>query len=77
MKQYRNETMTVAEAGHIGGSVTYTKYGREHFRVIGRRGQAALSAKVTSDQRRAWGAMGGRPRKRRYYFVMGEKEHSK
>jgi len=76
MDQQQIQRPTVKEAGARGGSATYAKYGKEHFRVIGRRGQASLSAKVTTDQRRAWGAMGGRPRKRRY-FIMGEKEQSK
>jgi len=53
MRRRGNKTITAAEAGHIGGSVTYAKHGTEHFRAIGKRGQAALSVKVTSDQRRA------------------------
>jgi hypothetical protein len=73
MRQLHNETVSVAEAGHAGGSVTYAKYGREYFRAIGRKGQASLAAKVTLEQRRIWGSMGGRPRKYRCP-VVGEKE---
>jgi len=64
--------LTVEEAGARGGAATYAKYGREHFRVIGRKGQASLAIKITSRERRVWGAMGGRPGKRRS-FDTGEK----
>jgi len=65
----------VAEAGARGGTATYAKHGSEHFRAIGRKGQASLATRVSSEQRRAWGSMGGRPKKRRY-SVMGKKGQS-
>lgn len=71
MDQQQQKT-SVQEAGARGGVATYTKYGKEHFRAIGRKGQASLAAKITPQQRRIWGAMGGRPRKRRY-SDLGEK----
>ena len=66
MNQQQTRELTVKEAGAIGGKTTLAKHGREHFRVIGRKGQTSLAAKITSNERRAWGALGGRPRKRRY-----------
>ena len=68
-------TISVADAGRVGGSTTYTKYGREHFQTIGKKGQASLAAKVSPEQRRIWGSMGGRPRKLPVP-VMGEKDQS-
>lgn len=61
-----NEHLTVQSAGARGGHSTLIKYGKEHFREIGRKGQAALSVNISSEQRRAWGALGGRPKKRRF-----------
>jgi len=72
MEQQRVSNTTVREAGARGGATTYARYGKEHFQAIGRKGQAALATKITSDQRRAWGAMGGRPRKRPYLIYGGE-----
>jgi hypothetical protein len=73
MERQKTLNYTVREAGAAGGLTTYIKYGREHFREIGKQGQAALSAKISSEQRRLWGALGGRPKTRRF-SVMGEKE---
>jgi general stress protein YciG len=64
--------LTVKVAGARGGISTFYRHGKRHFQEIGRKGQASLSAKVSSEQRRSWGALGGRPRKRRL-FVVGEK----
>ena len=64
--------LTVAEAGAKGGAATFAKYGREHFRAIGKKGQAGLEAKITTLERRIWGSMGGRPKRRRS-FDTGEK----
>ncbi len=68
-----NEHLTVQSAGARGGNSTLIKYGKEYFREIGRKGQAALTVRISSEQRRAWGALGGRPKKRQYSFT-GEKE---
>jgi hypothetical protein len=76
MERQQTLSLTVREAGAVGGRATYVKYGKEHFQEVGKRGQAVLSAKITSEQRRSWGALGGRPRKRRF-STMGEKENSK
>lgn len=73
MNQQQTRELTVRQAGAIGGAMTFARYGREHFRAIGRKGQTSLAAKITSHERRIWGTMGGRPRKRRY-SDMGESE---
>lgn len=65
--------LTVKEAGARGGAATYAKYGAEHFREIGRKGQARLATRITSRERRAWGSKGGRPKKRSY-FAAGESD---
>lgn len=62
----------MAEAGAQGGTITYARYGREYFQAIGRKGQASLAAKITINERFIWGAMGGRP-KRKKLSDMGEK----
>lgn len=72
MKQQQTQKLTVQQAGAQGGAVTYGKYGSEHFRAIGRKGQASLAGRVTSEQRRAWGTKGGRPKKTKLQNV-GEK----
>jgi hypothetical protein len=72
MEKQQIRNLTVREAGALGGSITYARYGKEHFQAIGRKGQANLATKISSEQRRTWGSMGGRPRKRRY-LLMGEK----
>lgn len=61
--------LTVRIAGARGGAVTYAKHGRRHFQIIGQRGQATLSSQVSSEQRRTWGALGGRPRKPRFRLM--------
>lgn len=64
MEKEETRSLTVAEAGARGGAATFAKYGREHFRAIGKKGQAKLAAKITTSERRIWGSMGGRPQKR-------------
>lgn len=76
MNQQQTKEFTVKEAGAIGGKTTLAKYGREHFKAIGRKGQASLAAKITSNERRAWGTLGGRPLKR-HYPARGEKRINK
>jgi general stress protein YciG len=63
MESETQQPLTVADAGSKGGKSTLAKYGKEFFREIGRKGQAALSENVTSEQRKAWGAKGGRPKR--------------
>ena len=72
MEKEETKSLTVAEVGARGGAATFAKYGRDHFRTIGRKGQASLASKITIHERRIWGALGGRPRKRRS-FDTGEK----
>ena len=72
MKQQQTRELTVRQAGAIGGTTTRLRYGRDHFRAIGKKGQAKLASKINSDQRRIWGRMGGRPRKRLYSDMGGE-----
>ena len=72
MDKEDTRNLTVAEAGARGGAATYAQYGKEFYRSIGRLGQAALSRKITAEQRRVWGLKGGRPRKR-CSFDPGEK----
>ena len=76
-EQNQVEELTVKQAGVLGGTTTLAKHGREHFRVIGRKGQASLAVKITSNERRAWGMLGGRPRKRLYPSEGGEKQTNK
>ena len=64
--------MSVKDAGAKGGKTTLARLGSEHFRTIGRKGQASLTRKATTQQRQAWGAMGGRPRRLKPQH-MGEK----
>lgn len=43
MKLYvKNPTMTVAEAGHIGGTKVFEKLGREHYVELGKKSGAHL-----------------------------------
>jgi hypothetical protein len=72
MENYQDQTLSVRDAGAKGGLATLAKHGSDHFRVIGKKGQARLADTVTSEQRRAWGAKGGRPRKLKLQDV-GEK----
>lgn len=55
--------LTVRDAGRLGGLTTLARHGVDHYRTAGRKGQAKLSMRFGKANRRAWGAMGGRPRK--------------
>lgn len=69
------ETMSVKDAGAKGGKTTLARLGSEHFRTIGKKGQASLAGRVTAEQRHAWGTLGGWPKKLRLQN-MGEKGNS-
>ena len=58
--------MSVQEAGSLGGNATLQRHGRDHFIKAGRLGQLAMSRKYSSEDRRRWGKLGGRPRKKRF-----------
>lgn len=73
MEQNCNQIISCREAGARGGAKTMARYGKAHFQSIGEKGQATLASRITSEQRRAWGAMGGRPKRRRLND-MGTKE---
>lgn len=60
------DELTIKVAGARGGAATYARHGKRHFQAIGRKGQASLAAKITSEQRQVWGSMGGRPRRAKY-----------
>jgi len=54
---------SVRDAGRLGGLTTLLRHGRQHFSAAGRHGQETLQSRYTSQDRRRWGALGGRPRK--------------
>jgi hypothetical protein len=64
-------TLTVAEAGRRGGLRLFQSRGRDHFVVMGRKGQAAMRQKYPG-MATAWGKRGGRPRKPALSRYMGE-----
>ena len=64
-KEIEPKQITCSQAGEIGGKTTLAKYGLEHFRKIGQRGQKATDARYGNDIRSAWGKLGGRPKKTR------------
>jgi len=64
-------SLTVAEAGKRGGLRLLQTRGRDHFVVIGRRGQAAMRRKYPN-MATEWGKRGGRPRKPNLGAIMGE-----
>lgn len=68
--------LTVKDAGRLGGLTTLARHGLDHYRVAGKKGQAKLAARFGKAQRRRWGSMGGRPRKRKLIH-MGEKGQSR
>lgn len=59
--------LTVSEAGRLGGLITLARHGIAHYQKAGRKGQAKLATKCTTDQRRSWGTLGGRPKKIRFH----------
>jgi len=64
--------LSVKEAGALGGAATLRRWGRGHFVEAGRRGQLVMARRYTSEDRRRWGKLGGRPRRNRLLFIMGE-----
>jgi hypothetical protein len=54
--------MTVNEAGKMGGLSLLQTKGREHFSVIGKKGQEALRKRYPG-MASEWGKKGGRPKK--------------
>ena len=58
--------MACAQAGRLGGLSTKSRHGIEHFKMAGRKGQAAFAKKYTTDDRRRWGERGGRPARIRH-----------
>jgi hypothetical protein len=65
------ETLTVREAGRLGGLTLLLKHGKSHFTKIGQKGQRVTRAKYP-DMASAWGKLGGRPRKPNLNTGMGE-----
>ena len=63
---YQRGTMTVSTSGHLGGLETLRCHGQEHFVNAGRLAQAQFSKRYTSEDRRKFGSMRGRPKKQRY-----------
>ena len=70
------ESITVSEAGRLGGLETLRRHGRQHFVAAGRRGQEVIARYYTAEDRRRWGSLGGRPKKLRL-ANMGEKGQSR
>jgi len=64
-------SLTVAQAGRRGGLRLLQTRGRDHFVVIGRRGQAAMRRRYPG-MATEWGKRGGRPRKLTLVEYMGE-----
>jgi hypothetical protein len=64
--------LTVAEAGKRGGLKLLKTRGRNHFVVIGKKGQAAMRRKYPH-MASEWGKLGGRPKKLTLREIMGEK----
>lgn len=57
------KSITVSEAGRLGGLETLRRHGRQHFVTAGRRGQEVIVQHYTTRDRRRWGSLGGRPRR--------------
>ena len=55
-------SITVSEAGRLGGLETLRRHGRQHFVAAGRRGQKVIAHHYTTEDRRR-GSLGGRPKK--------------
>jgi len=67
------EELTVKEMARRGGLRTFSKYGREHFCEIGKKG-GQRTKQLYWDHFAEWGARGGRPAKYSLEQVMeGEK----
>lgn len=70
------KSITVSEAGRLGGLETLRRYGRQHFVTAGRRGQEVFAQHYATEDRRCWGSLGGRPKRLRL-TDMGEKGQSR
>ena len=55
-------TMSVSEAGRLGGLSLSRKRGRDHFSKIGKKGQQSMRKRYPG-KASAWGRLGGRPKK--------------
>jgi hypothetical protein len=66
-------TMTVSEAGRLGGLATSHRKGHKFFVKIGKKGQK-VTRKRYPGMASIWGAMGGRPRKPTLAEIEGEVE---
>lgn len=62
--------ITVNEAGRRGGLTVLTKYGRDYYMQLGRKGQLAMRRKYPCMASR-WGKLGGRPKKPKLKEIMG------
>jgi general stress protein YciG len=61
MKQKSDKsTMTVGEAGRLGGEKVSKKYGHEFYVAIGKKGGDATKASVAPDHYQKIGSMGGK-----------------
>ena len=74
VKPKGNQSISCAEAGRQGGLATLARHGVEHFRHVGTKGQAILSQRYSTKQRKLWGKKGGRPRKP--LVELGEEKNS-
>ena len=70
------KSITVSEAGRLGGLETLRRHGRQHFVAAGRHGQKAIAQHYTTEDRQRWGSLGGRPRRVRL-ADMGEEGQSR
>jgi general stress protein YciG len=65
--------LTVEEMARRGGLQTLSKYGKDHFRRIGRKG-GQRTKELYQDRFKEWGMSGGRPSKQSLKECMeGEK----
>lgn len=60
-KRRRYLELTCREAGQLGGLECLRRRGRIHFARAGKLGQETLTRRYTTDDRRRWGRLGGRP----------------
>jgi len=66
------KTLSVKEAGRLGGLRVLQKRGRAYFAEIGRKGQVIMRQKY-SNMASEWGKLGGRPKKLALNQIVGEK----
>jgi len=65
-------SLSVTQAGKRGGLKLLQIRGRNHFVMIGKKGQAVMRERYP-DMAREWGRRGGRPRKLTLREIMGER----